>query len=329
MTAMDDEATPAVSEATTDVISEPVATPAEPASESTEQELTLEEAFQAARAELAGEETPATTDQKPEGEDGTPEPSADTSEGNDGDGEGEAPPPDETPPARELVDAQAALRRIETLASQNRLQELSPQERGAYSAIQAQIADAAAREQRWHDEFDSLQALKTEDPEEYIRRLDEDPAVVRFESLHKQQFPSYEPGKQQVKPEHIVRSEVNAEWDNMLMGMASEIAKEAGVPADQFKEITESGKGVGTLLASVVDSAVKVGVERALAKELEAALKDERVALRREIETELAGQRLVRFPQGGTPENPNAKKPSTGNDMMDAYREAQEQLAAG
>jgi len=290
-------------------------------------ELSIEDAFAAAKAELAASEE-----------------AGDTHAGQ-GDGEGEPPSeqPESTPasgvPAqqepqaatetREPQTAQGALDRILTLAKQGRLAELTPAEKGTYNALRQQYGAEQEREEQFLDFYLQLQTLKQEDPEAYVSEIEQKPELIRFQQLYKQEHPdiSLDNPHPRGKPEHVVRQQVNSEWEDHLGGTAAAIAKEAGVSPDRFKEIAEKADGaIGTMLASVVTEAVKVRAEAEAAKRLEAALKDERAAIRAEIETEMAQKHMVRFPAGGTPEDPKARKPSTGDLWQDAHREAKEAL---
>lgn len=296
--------------------------------ESADEELTLAEAFEQAKAELAAPDTESSTDAgSTEGEGGEPsgEPEGEAaSEPEEGESGSQA-----SEERTEPQTSQGAIDRILTLIKQGRIAELSPAEKGTVNALRQQIEHEQRQEEQFRELYLELELLKENDPAEFAKRVDEDPRLVTFRQLYKRAHPdiTLDNPQPKQKPEHVIRDEVNSEWETHVMEAAKGIAKDAGVPEQKYAELAEKhGNALGTLLASAVTEAVNTRVEKELSAQLEKAVAEERAAIRAELESEFANKTMVSIKAGGLPEDPNGTPRSTGNDLLDALNESKKEL---
>lgn len=296
-----------------------------PSSEPTEdaKDLTLAEAFAAAKAEL-GEGS--TEGDGAASEEGSPEPPAQ----EPATGEAEGQPEGETePPKTEPQTGQGALDRIQTLVREGRLAELDARERGLLDVVRGQLAEEQKQEQKFRDFYLELLAKEDEDPVGFIQEMKKQPRLVEFMNAYKAAHPDISldnPDAPHRGPSpEAIREQVWAESVDAISKTIDQMATAAGVDAGSLATLRQqAGDKYGQYMLSAFDTAVKAGVE----KMREAVRAEEREAAELEAQAKWAPKTIV-TPRQVTGGAPDPGKPGETGDvsMRAAFAEAKRELA--
>lgn len=214
----------------------------------------------------------------------------------------ETPAATTTPPseARKTYTEEAALDRVLTLLSQNRLHELGPEAKGRYQAIakhaQEQAKQEAELQEFFNEKYVSMLALKEDDPEEYARLIhdpEEGDDLYQFMREYSRQHPDVSTANPRPSPRGLteveLRTEIGNEYGTALFGALRALAEEKGVT--NFDELQTKAKGGASLMVQTLDAAINAQVETRIAK----IRAEERAAAEKEFQVKL-NQRLPATP---------------------------------
>lgn len=276
------------------VVLEPVTPDEEPA-----EDLTIAEAFAAARAEAEGE-TPDSGDEPASSEQAESAP-----------GETPTEPVEATPtePVGQTPEEIAADRR----------------------RLRAEIEQEIAAEKQYRELYVEHLTMQVEDPDEFIARIKSKPDLFRFMEMYAAAHPdvtSESPEGSNTPNAQAIRASVDVEYQGAITDTVRQIAGSAGVAAAEFAALQESTKGrPGALMIATFDAAVKAAVERErpniAAAERTAA---EAAAAAKYLNKTVVTPRTVAGVPSKAAPTPNASQDSI-SDWRDAYQESKLEIA--
>lgn len=279
---------------------------------STEAPLSIAEAFAAAKAELAGEPPAGDSEEEAQEPQASAQPEPQSEQQPEPKGEPEKP-------------AVSSLDRIRTLLEQERIAELSAEERGIVNRIRRSFEAEQKAEREYRESYVGLLTEKAVDPEAFAEKMLENDSLYNFFREYGKAHPEVtlenpNPAERVPTPDEV-RGELREQYNTALNEVLRDTAREAGVDYDAIL------KEAGTKLGSAINLLIERGSEARIAREVEKRLAKERDALRIELQTEYASKTIIAPRQiGGGPVGPRAKDgPLT---FREAFEAAKEELAA-
>lgn len=289
--------------------------------------ITLSEAYEQAKAELAGEESETragVSEEGSQGEDHGEETPTEARETATADSDAKAEPEKTDTGERETgadeatgdePTTQGQLDRINSLVEQGRESELTPTERGVLRRLRERVEQQHQQETRFRDMYLQFERMK-EDPEAWTKFLDDHQQpdkVLAFMRAYKRDHPDVSLDNPDARPQpsaEQIRAQVEEEQTEALEGLVDQLAKAAGVE-DELPSLRKEADGRhGALLSSITKTAIEKGVE----KMRESVRREEREAAEREAQAKFAprmethrvlpgvnGERRTPAPTGNSP----------------------------
>lgn len=292
------------------------------AEESAGEAPSIAEAFAEAKAELAAasEEAKSTEDGG-----GTTTPSAKAADVLDS----EVADAGQRTQSKPKAAVQPVLDRMMTLVRDGRIDDLSPEERGVFQALESTVKSKVLEEQRTEEvarnEYRKLVDLATNDPEAWRDLMDRDENAYRFWRVAKEQFGPNVAARTPTEQE--IRADVGSQYENVLRTSAQQMAADAGLSAEQIQALEKSSRGrIGAFLQGVYEESVKQAVEKRIAEERPKIAAREREAAALEIRSSMQERPVVVPRAEGQPARAGAAKPGPYT-FRDAFVEAREELA--
>lgn len=294
-------------------------------------EMSFEAALAEAKAEReqSAAETPA-----PEGEaqksaaetlddigDGTAKPDAQPAEGAEGQQDQEhTPPTDET-----AIDQIEAVRQK---VADGKYNELTPQERALYSAVESNVRERMDFEQRIHDEYIRLYDLYENDQQAFLQEMADNPdRYAAFVEYGKAYPNAHEDGARPQKTEKQIRDEVRGEYSSAVRDTAQQIATEMGLPSERVSALQkEHGTKLGAFLTAATNEAAEAKAKALMETERPKIAEAERQAVTQELEAKYMERNAVRLPASGTATDPAKQPKPEPTNIYEAYEQAKEVL---
>lgn len=298
--------------------------------------ITLPEAYELAKAELAGEGSEAraeASDDGSQGEDQGAETSETARETATAEPDAKAEPEKTDTGERETGAEEATgeddrttkgtLDRINSLVEQGRENELTPHERGVLRRLRERVEQQHQQETRFRDLYLQFERMKTEDPEGWTKFLDDHQQpdkVLAFMRAYKRDHPEVSLDNPDARPQpsaEQIRAQVEEEQTEALDGLVDQLAKAAGVEEELPTLRKEADGRHGALISAITKTAIEKGVE----KMRESVRREEREAAEREMQAKFAPRMETHRVLPGV--NGESRPPApTGNTPRDRLEQA-------